>query len=161
MTLSERDTRSAARKRLLPAIPHESTMMIKPLLTLILLGLTTLSVSTPLVAAEYGIDTKDMHAAIQFRIKHLGYSWLTGRFNDFEGRFRYEPQNPEESFVEVSVNTASIDSLSKIPGLSPKIGEAIGAYRDANGAFKSLSDLVNVDGIDAALLDKIKPFLSI
>ena len=62
---------------------------------------------------------------------------------------------------KLNVNTASIESLSAIPGLSPKIGEAIAAYRDAEGAFKSLSELVNVEGIDAGLLEKIKPFLSI
>jgi len=62
---------------------------------------------------------------------------------------------------ELNINTASIDSLSQIPGLSPKIGEAIAAYRDANGAFKSVSDLINVEEIDAGLLEKIKPFLTI
>ena len=61
----------------------------------------------------------------------------------------------------VNINTASVDALSKIPGVGPKVGEAIAAYRETNGAFKSIADLVNVDGIDAALLEKIKPFLSI
>lgn len=62
---------------------------------------------------------------------------------------------------KININTASVESLSQIPGLSPKIGEAIAAYRDANGAFKSLADLANIDGINAALLEKIKPFLSL
>ncbi len=62
---------------------------------------------------------------------------------------------------KLNINTASVESLSEIPGLSPKIGEAIAAYRDANGAFKSVSDLVNVEGIDAGLLEKIKPFLTV
>ena len=61
----------------------------------------------------------------------------------------------------LNVNTASIDALANIPGVGEKVGEAIAAYREAHGAFTSLSDLVNVDGIDAALLDKIKPFLSL
>ena len=62
---------------------------------------------------------------------------------------------------KININTASIESLSQIPGLSPKIGEAIAAYRDASGSFKSVSDLINIEGIDAGLLEKIKPFLSI
>lgn len=62
---------------------------------------------------------------------------------------------------KLNINTATIESLSKIPGLSPKVGEAIAAYREANGAFKSVSDLVNIEGIDAGLLEKIKPFLTI
>ena len=62
---------------------------------------------------------------------------------------------------KVNINTASIESLAKIPGLDQTISEAIAAYRDANGAFKSLSDLVNIDGIDAGLLEKIKPILTL
>jgi polyisoprenoid-binding protein YceI len=61
-------------------------------------------------AADYVIDTKEAHAFIQFRIKHLGYSWLLGRFNDFEGRFSYDKQDPDASRVEVTIRTASIDS---------------------------------------------------
>jgi competence protein ComEA len=62
---------------------------------------------------------------------------------------------------KLNINTASIESLAKIPGLDQKIGEAIAAYREANGAFKSLSDLANIEGIDAGLLEKIKPFLTL
>lgn len=62
---------------------------------------------------------------------------------------------------KININTANIETLSKIPGLDPKIGEAIAAYRDANGAFKSISELTNIDGIDASLLEKITPFLSL
>ena len=62
---------------------------------------------------------------------------------------------------KININTASVDTLAKIPGLDPKIGEAIAAYRDANGAFKSISELANIDGINPSLLAKIKPFLSL
>jgi len=36
-------------------------------------------------AADYIVDKAGTHAFIQFKIKHLGYSWLLGRFNDFDG----------------------------------------------------------------------------
>ncbi|WP_439135879.1 YceI family protein [Pseudomaricurvus sp.] len=62
------------------------------------------------VAADYKIDTKGAHASINFKIPHLGYSWLVGRFNDFEGKFTYDPENMEASTVEVTVDTTSIDS---------------------------------------------------
>lgn len=62
---------------------------------------------------------------------------------------------------KVNVNTASVDILSKIPGIGPTIGSAIGTYRKANGAFTSLGDLTKVEGIDASLLEKITPLLSL
>jgi len=61
-------------------------------------------------ANEYIIDKKGMHASIQFRVSHLGYSWLWGRFNDFEGRFNYDSKQPEKSSVNVTIKTASVDS---------------------------------------------------
>ncbi len=61
-------------------------------------------------AADYVIDTEKAHAFIQFRIKHLGYSWLLGRFNDFDGKFSYDEAKPAASKVEVNIKTASIDS---------------------------------------------------
>ena len=50
--------------------------------------------SASLMAAEYTIDKRGMHASIQFKISHLGFSWLWGRFNDFAGVFTYDKMTP-------------------------------------------------------------------
>lgn len=62
------------------------------------------------LADDYVIDTKGSHAFIQFRVKHLGYSWLYGRFNTFDGEFSYDPKKPEASSVEVNVDMTSLDT---------------------------------------------------
>lgn len=67
-------------------------------------------VASPVSAAEYIVDKKGMHAFIQFKISHLGYSWLTGRFNDFDGRFTYDEFQPDKSTVEITIDPASVDS---------------------------------------------------
>ena len=70
-----------------------------------------LSASSSVFAAEnYVIDTKGMHAFVEFKINHLGYSWLKGRFNDFEGTFTYDEKNLSASNVSVTINTKSVDS---------------------------------------------------
>jgi len=77
------------------------------------LGLTlsaALLNSGSVFAEEYAIDTKGMHAFIQFKISHLGYSWLWGRFNDFNGSFNYDEKDKAASSAKVTVKTASIDS---------------------------------------------------
>ena len=66
--------------------------------------------ATAVNAADYVIDTSGAHAFVQFKIKHLGYSWLVGRFNTFEGDFSYDAKKPEESKINVTIQTASIDS---------------------------------------------------
>ncbi len=74
--------------------------------TLVILSLMLSTVQ----AAEYAVDKKGMHAYVQFKISHLGYSWLWGRFNDFNGTIEYDKEKPEASKVSVSVNTSSVDT---------------------------------------------------
>lgn len=72
--------------------------------------LCALLTALPASAAEYVIDDKGSHASINFRIKHLGYSWLVGRFDKFNGTFTYDEANPEASKVAVTIDTASVNS---------------------------------------------------
>jgi polyisoprenoid-binding protein YceI len=78
-------------------------------ISLPILIMALLAVS-PLQAQEYALDTKGAHAFIQFRIKHLGYSWLYGRFNKFDGNFSYDEKNPSAAKIKVDIDPASIDS---------------------------------------------------
>lgn len=59
-------------------------------------------------AAQYTIDPA--HTFINFRVQHLGVSWLHGRFNDVTGTFNYDAKDEASSKVEMNVKTASIDS---------------------------------------------------
>nr|WP_312830888.1 YceI family protein [Pantoea eucrina] len=61
-------------------------------------------------AAEYKIDKEGQHAFVQFRIQHLGYSWLYGTFKDFDGGFTFDDANPAADKVNVTINTRSLDT---------------------------------------------------
>ncbi len=74
------------------------------------IALTLFLTSFAALAEDYEIDTKGAHAFIQFKISHLGYSWLYGRFNTFDGAFSYDEKNPTASKVTVNIDPASIDS---------------------------------------------------
>lgn len=81
---------------------------------LLLASAVTFAAVGPLQASEhsgtYAFDTEGDHQFITFKISHLGYSWLYGRFNEFDGQFVYDAENPENSSVEVTVDTSSVDS---------------------------------------------------
>jgi len=81
---------------------------MKKLLLASALAASTLNFSA--FAADYIIDTKGAHASINFKIKHLGYSWLAGRFNSFEGQFSYDKDNIAATKVQVKIDTTSVDS---------------------------------------------------
>ncbi|SFM39284.1 YceI family protein [Marinobacter zhejiangensis] len=61
-------------------------------------------------SGTYKFDDAGEHQFIMFKISHLGYSWLYGRFNDFTGEFNYDAENPASSTVNVAIDTASVDS---------------------------------------------------
>ncbi|PUA28052.1 MAG: hypothetical protein B0W54_16305 [Cellvibrio sp. 79] len=83
-------------------------MLKKSLLALAVSSIGVMSL--PALADNYVIDTKGAHASINFSIKHLGYSVLTGRFDKFEGEFSYDPAKPEASTINVTIDTTSINS---------------------------------------------------
>jgi len=72
--------------------------------------LSLAAMTAPVSAADYDIDTRGAHASINFKVKHLGYSWLTGRFNTFGGNFSYDANNVEQSKINVTIDTTSVDS---------------------------------------------------
>ncbi len=62
------------------------------------------------LAADYQIDKQGQHAFVQFRIQHLGYSWLYGTFKDFDGSFTYDKEDPSKDKVDVVIKTGSLDT---------------------------------------------------
>lgn len=79
-------------------------LILSALLLLTPLGITNAS------AADYVIDAEGMHAAINFRVKHIGISWLTGRFDKFEGTFSFDDENPANSKVTVDIDVRTVNS---------------------------------------------------
>ena len=61
-------------------------------------------------SGTYAFDSQGRHQFIMFKISHLGYSWLYGRFNEFDGQFVYDAANPENSQVSVTIDTSSVDT---------------------------------------------------
>ncbi len=61
-------------------------------------------------AANYVIDKKGQHAFVNFKVSHLGYSYIIGRFNDFDGKYTHDGDNPSASKVSVTINAESIDT---------------------------------------------------
>lgn len=61
-------------------------------------------------AAEYVIDTEGAHASVNFKASHLGYSFIIGRFDKFEGTFNYDKENVANNSATVTIDTSSVNS---------------------------------------------------
>jgi len=83
-------------------------MMKKLILTAMALGLGL--ASNPAYAEkveEYTFDT--VHTQILFFVSHIGFSVSEGEFIDFGGHYNIDREHPENSSVEVIIDTSSID----------------------------------------------------
>ena len=60
---------------------------------------------------------------------------------------------------KVNINTATIDELAKINGISETLSEKIVEYRETNGEFKTLEEIMNVTGIGVKTYEKIRDFI--
>ena len=57
------------------------------------LAFVFLAGGSPATAAEYAIDTS--HSQVQFSVRHLGISTVTGKFTTFEGSLTFDPEAAE------------------------------------------------------------------
>lgn len=61
----------------------------------------------------------------------------------------------------VNLNTATVAELEKLPGIGPATAQRIVDYRQKNGGFKKIEDLMNVRGIGEASFLKLKPQIAV
>ena len=86
-----------------------------PILAIFALALLALPVTTVAEEEEaapdpfvYTIDTG--HAEVGFKVRHFTVSYVRGKFNSFEGKIRYNPENLADSGVKVKIDAGSIDT---------------------------------------------------
>ena len=61
----------------------------------------------------------------------------------------------------VNLNTADQAALDTLPGVGPVTADAILAWRDSNGGFTSVDELLEVDGIGEATLADLAPLVTL
>ena len=61
----------------------------------------------------------------------------------------------------INLNTASVKDLELLPGIGVKTAELIIAYREKNGPFKKIEELMNVQGIGEKSFLRLKPQLTV
>ena len=65
------------------------------------------------------------------------------------------------STTVVNLNTATSAQIATLPGVGEKAAERIIEYRDKNGGFKKIEELMNVKGIGEKSFLKLKPLITV
>jgi len=70
-------------------------------------------------------------------------------------------ENSKTANSKININTATVEELDSLPGIGPAIAAKIVAYREQNGKFKSIEDIMNVSGIGQSKFNNIKDFITV
>src|SRR5579863_1408130 len=62
-------------------------------------------------ADEYAYDL--VHSSVGFKARHLDISWIHGRFNEVDGKFSLDRQDPSKSTFALTIKTDSVDTANK------------------------------------------------
>lgn len=62
--------------------------------------------------ADFTIDP--VHSTAIFKVKHMGASYVYGRFTDIAGSFTFDPAKPEASTVQVTIRAESVDTHNEL-----------------------------------------------
>lgn len=82
-------------------------------ITSLLLGSVLLvALATNVRAADvYSYD--GVHSSISFKARHLDISWIHGRFNEAEGTFTIDREDPTKSSFKLTIKADSVDTANK------------------------------------------------
>lgn len=61
----------------------------------------------------------------------------------------------------ININTATLEELDSLPGIGPTVAQNIIDYREENGPFQQIEDVLNVSGIGPAAFENIKDLITV
>jgi len=102
---------------------------------------------------------RSLVAALAFGLCSASLAVPASAFQD--GKAPTRSSKTAASSVVVNVNTASAAEFEALPGIGPKLAARIIDYRQKNGPFKKIEDLMNVQGLGEKNFLKLKPQLTL
>lgn len=93
-----------------------------------------------------------------------GAQVVVGSKSDPTSEVRAAPQSAQSGDPAtglVNINTATSEQLQTLPGVGPVTADAIIGWREAQGSFARIEDLLNVDGIGDKTLAKLVPLVTV
>ena len=61
----------------------------------------------------------------------------------------------------IDINSADSATLESVPGIGKSLSQRIVAFREKNGPFQSVDDLLKVQGVGEKSIQKLRPYLTV
>jgi competence protein ComEA len=72
-----------------------------------------------------------------------------------------DPPKMKVLSIPININTAKVEELDILPGVGPKMAQAIIDFREAHGKFSALEDLQKVKGFGPKKFAAIRPHITL
>ena len=95
-----------------------------------------------------------------FIIKGLVLSIILSLVSSYVLSFQVQTA-PVTNEKKININTASSAELQKLPRVGPKIAQRIIDFRNQNGNFKSIEEIMKVKGIGEKIFKQLKDFITV
>lgn len=137
---------------------HYLTVALSVLIVLTVLLLIKLSskknIQDPLFQVSYASENVLPEKVMQVKSKQADIP--SGKSKE-ENKKIEDPMEKETLLVDL--NSATKEELMELPGVGPKMAEAMLQYREENKGFSSEKDLMNISGIGEKRYKRIEPFI--
>ena len=104
----------------------------------------------------YRFSSGDMVSSL---IKAAGGITVNGKTDSLQ--LNVPEANAGETPQNININRAEAWLLEALPGIGPAKAKAIIDYRQQNGFYRNVDELTKVHGISTALLEQIRPFITV
>lgn len=112
------------------------------------------------VAAAGGFGDEADHAAVNLaRVVSDGEQLVVPARGQAPAAAAGEPAAPGEALIDL--NSADAAALEELPRIGPALAQRIIEWRDANGRFASIEDLLAVPGIGDRMLETLRPHVRV
>lgn len=108
--------------------------------------------------ADFLSDGMKLYVPTKEEVEKAGAlpKWQEAGVTDSTGNTSTGGASGEQGASLININTASEELLCTLPGIGSSKAKSIIAYREKNGSFQKIEDIMNVEGIKDGLFQKIK-----
>lgn len=113
-----------------------------------------------LIGTEIKHTASKASATVQSESSNIEFSGIVIK-SDSGGAVLNENEQKDTSNGYININTASEAELETLPGVGPSTATKIVSFREKNGVFKKIEDIMNVPGIGESKFSDMKDFICV